>query len=362
MAFVFRSPKDVDKIKKKEELDEYSIMKEKIDFIKERRDYSSILNNNSSNTSSFSQKNKAPFGTNALKITLHNHKGQNFPGPGTYDMDNFNIKKQFNKNNTSPEIPDDEDGNKKRIFISQEKRFNKSKYEVNFPGPGKYYIDNNERKYNKNGKKLSLHKTEFNKYETFSKSRILSIPYKGSDFGYEINKDGVMKLMEDPQKNYKYNGTKNNSVGPGQYNSCYNPRNSKFGIIDWNKSMNHSVNKIKEKKMKEIENLKKKENINTNKFNGSQYDSNYYLSNLSTEPTINISLSIINFNKKNKTNNYFYTDIGFDRKNIEIKFSNSKIILFLYTFKVIFSSSTMEEILCISVKVFDGIIKLINSL
>lgn len=60
MAFVFRSPKDVDKIKK-EELDEYNFMKEKIDFIKERRDYSSILNNNSSNISSFSQKNKAPF-------------------------------------------------------------------------------------------------------------------------------------------------------------------------------------------------------------------------------------------------------------------------------------------------------------
>lgn len=96
-------------------------MKEKIDFIKERRDYSSILNNNSSNISSFSQKNKAPFGTNALK-TLNNHKGPNYPGPGTYDIDNFNNKKQFNKNNTSPEEKDDEDGNKKRIFISQEKK------------------------------------------------------------------------------------------------------------------------------------------------------------------------------------------------------------------------------------------------
>lgn len=323
MAFVFRSPKDVDKIQKKEELDEYNFMKEKIDFLKERRDYSSILNNNSSNISNFSQKNKAPFGTNALKTTFHNHKGPNYPGPGTYDIDNFNNKKQFNKNNTSPEEKDNEDGNKKRIFISQEKRFNKSKYEVNFPGPGKYYTDNNDRKYNKNGKKM--HITEFNKYETFSKSRILSIPCKGNDFGYEMNKDGVMKLMEDPQKYYKYSGTKNNSVGPGQYNSCYNPRNSKFGIIDWNKSMNHSVNRVKEKKLKEIDNLKKKENMN--KFNGSQYDSNYYLSNLSTtEPTINSSLSIINYNKKNKTNNYFYTDIGFDRKNIEIKFSNSKII------------------------------------
>lgn len=290
MAFVFRSPKDVDKIQKKEELDEYNFMKEKIDFLKERRDYSSILNNNSSNISNFSQKNKAPFGTNALKTTFHNHKGPNYPGPGTYDIDNFNNKKQFNKNNTSPEEKDNEDGNKKRIFISQEKRFNKSKYEVNFPGPGKYYTDNNDRKYNKNGKKM--HITEFNKYETFSKSRILSIPCKGNDFGYEMNKDGVMKLMEDPQKYYKYSGTKNNSVGPGQYNSCYNPRNSKFGIIDWNKSMNHSVNRVKEKKLKEIDNLKKKENMN--KFNGSQYDSNYYLSNLSTtEPTINSSLSII---------------------------------------------------------------------
>ena len=317
MAFVFRSPKNVEKTKKKEESDEYNFMKEKIDFIKERRDYSSILNNNSSNISNFSQKNKAPFGTNALKTILQNQKGPNFPGPGTYDIENFNNKKQFNKNNTSPEERENEDGNKKRIFISQEKRFNKSKYEDNFPGPGKYYTDSNERKFYKNGKKF--HKTEFNKYETFSKSRILSIPYKGCDFGYEMNKDGVMKLMEDPQKNYKFSGTKNNSVGPGQYNSSYNQKNSMFGIIDWNKSMIHSVNKVKEKKMKE--------NMNLNKFNGSQYDSNYYLSNLSTtEPTINNSLSIINFNKKNKTNNYFYTDIGFDRNNFEIKFSNSKIV------------------------------------
>ena len=59
--------------------------------------------------------------------------------------------------------------------------------------------------------------------------------------------------------------------------------------------------------------------------NSSQIDSNYFLSNVSTEPTINNSLSIRNFNNKNKTKNYFYTNIGFDRKKIEVKFSNSKI-------------------------------------
>ena len=63
-------------------------------------------------------------------------------------------------------------------------------------------------------------------YEPFSTSRILSIPSKGLDFGYELNKKGELILSQDPNKNIKFLGTKNNSVGPGQYNcDIYNKKN-----------------------------------------------------------------------------------------------------------------------------------------
>ena len=329
MAFVFRSSKDVDKIPKKEEGNEYFNIKDKLDLLREKRD-SSIINNNTFSNSSYmgnnSVKSKAPFGTLALKTTLQNYKGPTSPGPGTYDFNESLIKKQFNKNNTSPDMIENEEENKKRLFISQQERFRRSKYEVNVPGPGKYNIrDFEENKklndfHNSLTKKSFLYKTDYNTYEPFSPSRILSIPSKGINYGYEISKNGNVKIAKDPQKNKKYSGTKNNSVGPGQYNDNYTQKNAKIGIIDWNRSMNKSVNRKKERE-KEM-----KKNNQLSQFNGSQYDSNYFFSNISTEPTINNSLSIINFNKKNKTKNYFYTDIGFDRKNIEVKFSNAKII------------------------------------
>ena len=328
MAFVFRSSKDIDKLPKKEEPDEYNFIKEKLELIKEKRD-SSILNNNSSFGLNNSSKIKAPFGVLSKKNDLLDNKTLKGPGPGTYDINDSLMKKHFNKNNTSPNNSENDDENTKRLFISQEKRFNKHQYETDVPGPGKYYIENT-KKFNINKNNLSsqifLYNQELNNYEPFSSSRILSIPPKGNEFGYELFNDGTLKINEDPNKDIKFSGNKNNSVGPGQYDSCYNQKNNKIGIIDWNKSIHRSTNKKKEK-IKEKEKEKEKENeIKTNtQINTSQYDSHYFLSNISTEPTVNNSLSIMNFNKKNKTKNYFYTNVGFDRRNIEIKFSNNKI-------------------------------------
>ena len=320
MAFVFRSAKDIDKLTK-EEPDEYNAIKEKLEFIKEKRD-SSILNNNSSYASNNSFKTKAPFGTLSKKGDLSNYKSSYVPGPGTYDINDLLIKKNFNKNNTSPNITENDDENIKRLFISQQKRFNTDQYETDVPGPGKYYKEEEKKKKsykNTLSNQIFLYNQEINNYEPFSTSRILSIPPKGNNFGYELYEDGSLKLIEDPNKDTKFTGNKKDCVGPGQYNSYYNQRNNKIGIIDWNKSIHRSLNKKKEK-LKNKDKEKEKEIKNS-----SQYDSNYFLSNISTEPTVNNSLSIMNFNPKNKTKNYFYTNVGFDRKNIEIRFSNTKI-------------------------------------
>ena len=328
MAFVFRSTKE-DKIPKKEELN--NSIKEKLEILRD-----SIMFNNSSFNENKSQKIKAPFGVLSKKCDLPNLKSLNVPGPGTYDINTQFIKKHFNKNNTSPDIPENVDENKKRQFITQENRFNKNQYETDVPGPGKYFKDNKKKYYNTHHNNLSkqvfLYNQEINNYEPFSTNRILSIPPKGNVFGYEIYKDGELKIIEDPNKDQKFSGDTNNSVGPGQYDSFYNQKNTKIGIIDWNKSIHKSLNKKKEKE-KEKNKAKDKakgksletEIIKNSQINSSHYDSNYFLSNISTDPTNNSSLSIINFNKKNRTKNYFYTNVGFDRKNIEVKFSNNKI-------------------------------------
>ena len=328
MAFVYRSSKNLDKTQKKGEIDDYNSLKDKIELIKEKRG-SSIFYNKSSYTPS-NTKIKAPFGTMSKKGELPNKKESKVPGPGTYDYNNSLIKKQFNKNNTSPDKTEIDGERKKRLFISQQDRFNKDQYETDVPGPGKYYKENNKKHnnsviHNSLSNQIFLFNKDYNNFEAFSSSRILSIPSKGYDFGYKVYENGNIKLIEDPQKYIKFSGEKNNSVGPGQYNSCYSQKNEKIGIIDWNKSIHRSLNKKKEKE-KEIKNDKDIDLFRNTQNNVSQYDSNYFLNNTSTEPTINNSLSVMNFNKKNRTKNYFHTSPGgFDRNNIEVKFSNAKI-------------------------------------
>ena len=321
MAFVYRSTKGSE-FMKKEDLNESNTIKEKLELLREKKD-NSIFNNNSSYSSNNSVRIKAPFGTLSKKCELPNMNGLSVPGPGTYDINDSLKKKYFNKNNTSPDVTKNENEEIKRQFITQQKRFNENQYETDVPGPGKYYKEKKNKKFYKTlSNQIFLYNKELNNYEPFSTSRILSIPPKGNDFGYDIFKNGQLKLIEDPNKDQKFTGNKNDSVGPGQYNSYYNQRNNKIGIIDWNKSVHRSVNKKKEKEVKRNEKEESNKNI---QFNNSHNESNYFLSNTSTEPTVNNSLSIMNFNKKNRTKNYFYTNVGFDRTNIEIKFSNNKI-------------------------------------
>ena len=145
------------------------------------------------------------------------------PGPGSYELQTDFIKNKFNTNKTSPDDDISPNEKNKRLFISKKDRLDKNQYETDVPGPGKYYPDSNKKKfniYNTLSKKSNWIKPEKTiNYEPFSTSRILSIPSKGIDFGYEYNKKGSLILIEDPAKDIKFSGTKNNSVGPGQYNS-----------------------------------------------------------------------------------------------------------------------------------------------
>ena len=317
MAFVFRSPRITNPSQIESNIEQYP----------NEANNSSILNSintilSNKNNSQKLNKVKAPFGTTIKQKNKFGHYKDNTPGPGSYEIFSNLIKNKFSKNNTSPDKDNFLPGDNKKLFISKKERLDLNQYETDVPGPGKYFLDSDKIKFNihktisRRAKWIKPEKTI--NYEPFSTSRILSIPSKGLDFGYELNKNGELILSEDPGKNLKFFGTKNSSVGPGQYHSdTYNAKNKSKGIIDWNKSLS-------------ITQSKKKKDVtdnNNNNTNLSQYDSsNYFFCSNSTEPTTNSnSISIINYNKKNRTKNYFYNGWDMDRKNFEIKFSNNKI-------------------------------------
>ena len=320
MAFVFRSPRITNLSQIESNTDPYSKEPSNNSIINSTSSYNSYINK--TNTSKKYKKKNAPFGTFTNKNPLYNINKEEVPGPGSYEITSDFIKNKFNKNETSP----DEDiyllGKNKRLFISKKDRLSDDQYETEVPGPGKYFRDNKKKFNILNNYKTAKDKSKWIKpekninYEPFSTSRILSIPSKGLDFGYELNKKGELILSQDPNKNIKFLGTKNNSVGPGQYNSdIYNKKNKEKGIIDWNKSL--SFNKSIKKESNSVSN----NNTGITNLSENEISKNYY----ENKSINNNSISIINFNKKNRTKNYFYNGWDIDRKNFEIKFSNNKI-------------------------------------
>ena len=130
---------------------------------------------------------------------------------------------------------------------------------------------------------VNIYRNDSMNYEPFSSKRILTIPNQGNHFGYSIDGKGETELLDDPDKNIKFNGTKNNSIGPGQYNVLLSPR--KRFVMDWSKvseeknMKNEIKNKIKDvqevKLLSKLDNLYLSSNLNDEK---SDMNDNYSIS------------------------------------------------------------------------------------
>ena len=149
-------------------------------------------------------------------------------------------------------------------------------------------IKSNKNNYSPN-KSANIYKNDSLIFEPFSPKRILTIPTQKNHYGYAIDDNGESELLDDPKFNEKFNGTKSNSVGPGQYNIVISPR--KRLIIDWSKLSEESLLILNHKR--KIKN--KKELGELNKLDG-----------------LYLSTKIINENKNHLNDNY---SIFMDQKN-----------------------------------------------
>ena len=107
----------------------------------------------------------------------------------------------------------------------------------------------------------NVYKTSSISLEPFSPRRILTIPTQNNHFGYTVDEKGNAELLEDPDIYEKFNGTKNNSVGPDRYNIFPSPR-KKF-VIDWSKNTDNKdiLNKNFLSDIKNIKLLSKLDNL-----------------------------------------------------------------------------------------------------
>ena len=162
-------------------------------------------------------------------------------------------------------------------------------------------------------KSSNIYKNDSLTFEPFSSKRILTIPTQSNHFGYFIDDNGESELLDDPKIYEKFNGTKNNSIGPGQYDVVVSPR--KRLIIDWSKLSDESFTKRKKssksKNTKEMGELNKLDNLYlTNLINVNQSDSNDNYSLLISNNR-NKSINNLDMNKfKNKI---------FRNNNIQLK-------------------------------------------
>jgi hypothetical protein len=198
---------------------------------------------------------KAPFNINTYRD--HKLKKLDVPGPGSYEYDDkyekFSklISKQNEKEIIEPFYKSVENkfATKNSPFFSTDKkepgfgskltRFKIIQSKNQVPGPGHYELhDNLKRKSNSPPKQTN--KTTINLLG--SPNRILSIPSKNNCFGYNIRETGIPFMNEDPDKNLRYKGVIQDSVGPGSYD--ISKVNSWFkNSIDWSRSANKILNR-----------------------------------------------------------------------------------------------------------------------
>ena len=126
-------------------------------------------------------------------------------------------------------------------FYSKERRFKESLGNES-PGPAEYGYDprfivkNSIKKRNKKGffnkqKNISLIRQDKSPISPF---RHISIPSKNLCYGFEVNQEGNLYVKDDPDKDVRYNGEKNDCVGPGSYEINMSKKWNK-GSIPWEK-------------------------------------------------------------------------------------------------------------------------------
>ena len=313
MAFVYKSVRDLDKPIEKEN-----------DIITSNRIHKKIkrnkTNNNNKLIKNFStnielKRKQSPFGSNQKREFLYLKNDKFCPGPGSYEINDNIIKKSFNKNmisQYSDEYNDYDyyDQTNLRLFISKEERFKNFNNNDN-PGPGEYQLTKLPQiKHQPSNKKYEIRKSK--SYLVNSPKRMISIPSKGNNYGYIIDKNGEKKLEENP---YLLLGNNNNNkeiVGPGSYDVI--PKWKK-NITDWSKNSQREKedkesNKINEEIINNIDML-----INELKTKNKHKLQN----NIKTEPTF----SLINSNDPNHIVNYSLKDEKIKINNLKLSNINN---------------------------------------
>ena len=312
MAFVFKSSKYLVKPIEKE----YDILSSKRNhkikknsLKKNKTKQNNILN--IINIKPSIPRKQSAFGSNQKRDFLYLKLNQCSPGPGCYNLENNFIKKSFNNMITSPENKENNndndffDENNFKLFISKEERF-QNKPNQN-PGPGEYNI----MKLPHIKKDIFNRKNEIKKNRSYianSPNREISIPSKGNNYGYIINKNGEKKLEHEP------NLSLNSNIGPGSYDIKI--PNWKINMVDWsrNSSFRNLENKENNKTREELVN-----NIDMiiNEINKMKIKDKL-LNNIETEPHNYNSyngISILNSKELKKLNNYDSKDKENNKRN-----------------------------------------------
>ena len=246
---------------------------------------------------SLPKQQKYPFNSNSPGHNLSINKNIAMtPGPGTYE-DILSLKPK-------PPVSTLENN----LFVSKSPRFQKINLsEENYPGPGSYNISNifEEKNINKRKKNNKQPYNNFSlKYNNFSFGSVSTIPTKEQKFGYLYDENGDLIIAQDPEKDDKFSGQKNDSVGPGRYNPVLLKENNQ--IVDWGK-MSERILKINN-----IDDYNQKYNNNKDDiFNFLNDD----FSNISKEETESHSF----MNKKNKSVIQKNKNLNYRMQNIEFR-------------------------------------------
>ena len=218
---------------------------------------------------------KAPF--NSITFRNSNTKKEEVPGPGSYEYDDRHDKfaSIFNERSKKPQVGlrsielnqnenldpftliINREAQRESAFLSKERRFKELIKPGDNPGPGFYQnhdplllvknsIKTKKKKQTKVPEKSKLALMRYEK-TSGSPSRLITIPSKNFSYGYDIQPNGDIAMKEDPEKNIKFRGENNDTVGPGAYETL-KPQLWKKNVVSWDKFNKTSID-LKENRL-----------------------------------------------------------------------------------------------------------------